>query len=207
MSDAALITTQDRQSPANLFLRFARAISWIGHPLVFISLAVGVVVALRLANRVGLVVLLTLLVCVVLPMALLLFRGVRSGRWSDADVSVRTERTRFYPRAIPISAIGVIALWLLRAPGFALRGAFVTLALLVVAALLNFRIKLSLHALFAFYSSVILFRVATIAGAIALALALLVFWSRLYLQRHDLPEMLTGTLLGVVGGIATAWWL
>jgi hypothetical protein len=40
-----------------------------------------------------------------------------------------------------------------------------------------------------------------------LALALLVFWSRLYLQRHDLPEMLTGTLLGVVGGIATAWWL
>ncbi|PYL64037.1 MAG: hypothetical protein DMF25_08535, partial [Verrucomicrobia bacterium] len=97
-------------------------------------------------------------------------------------------------------------LWLLRAPGFALRGAFVTLTLLVVAALLNFRIKLSLHALFAFYSSVILFRVNTMASAIALALALLVFWSRLYLQRHDLPEMLTGTLLGLVGGITTGWW-
>jgi membrane-associated phospholipid phosphatase len=53
---------------------------------------------------------------------------------------------------------------------------------------------------------VILFRVNTMTGAIALALALLVFWSRLYLQRHDLPEMLTGTLLGLVGGIATAWW-
>jgi hypothetical protein len=119
---------------------------------------------------------------------------------------VRTERNRFYPRAIPISAIGVIALWFLHARGFALRGAIVTLALLVLAALLNFRIKLSLHALFAFYSSLILFRVSTIAGAIALALAFLVFWSRLYLQRHDLPEMLTGTLLGVVGGIATAWW-
>jgi hypothetical protein len=194
------------QSPANFLRRFARAISWIGHPLIFISLAVGVVVALRLANRVGLAVLLTLLVCVVLPMALLLFRGVRSGRWGDADVSVRTERTRFYPKAIPISAIGVVALWLWHAPGFALRGAFVTLALLVFAALLNFRIKLSLHALFAFYSSVILFRVNTMTGVIALALALLVFWSRLYLQRHDLPEMLTGTLLGLVGGIATAWW-
>jgi hypothetical protein len=186
--------------------RLARAVSWIGHPLVFISLAMLVVVALRAANRAGLAVLLTLLVCVVIPMALLLFRGVRSGRWSDADVSVRAERTRFYPRAIPISAAGMLALWLLRAPGFALRGAFVTLALLVAAALLNFRFKLSLHALFAFYSSVILFRVTTIAGAIALALALLVFWSRLYLQRHDLPEMLIGTLLGVTGGIATAWW-
>jgi hypothetical protein len=199
--------TSDKNRTLSIFARrLAAAVSWIGHPLVFISLAVAVVVALRLANRVGVAVLLTLLVCVVLPMALLLFRGVRSGRWSDADVSVRTERTRFYPRAIPISAIGVVALWLMRAPGFALRGAIVTLALLVLTALLNFRIKLSLHALFAFYSSVILFRVTTIAGAIALALALLVFWSRLYLQRHDLPEMLIGTLLGVVGGIATAWW-
>jgi hypothetical protein len=186
--------------------RLAAAVSWVGHPLVFISLAMLVVVALRVANRAGLAVLLTLLVCVVIPMALLLFRGVRSGRWSDADVSVRTERNRFYPSAIPISAIGVVALWLMRAPGFALRGAFVTFTLLVVAGLLNFRIKLSLHALFAFYSSVILFRVTTIAGAIAFALALLVFWSRLYLQRHDLPEMLIGTLLGVAGGIATAWW-
>jgi hypothetical protein len=144
MSDAALLARQDRQrsrrepsdvdgkpergtggdashqSPANFLLRFAGAISWIGHLLIFISLAVGVVVALRLANRVGLAVLLTLLVCVILPMALLLFRGVRSGRWSDADVSVRMERTRFYP--------------------------------------------------------------------------------------SDLPEMLTGTFLGLAGGIATGWW-
>lgn len=195
--------TSDKMSIAR---RLAAAVSWVGHPLVFISLAMLVVVALRVANRAGLAVLLTLLVGVVIPMALLLFRGVRSGQWSDADVSVRTERNRFYPRAIPISAIGVVALWLMRAPGFALRGAFVTFTLLVVAGLLNFRIKLSLHALFAFYSSVILFRVTTIAGAIAFALALLVFWSRLYLQRHDLPEMLIGTLLGVAGGIATAWW-
>jgi hypothetical protein len=186
--------------------RFARAISWIGHPLVFISLAMLVIVALRLANRAGLAVLLILLVCVLLPMALLLFRGVRSGKWSDADVSVRTERNRFYPRAIPSSAVGVAALWMLRAPGFALRGAIVTLGLFVVAGLLNFRIKLSLHALFAFYSSVVLFRVNTIAGAIALALALLVFWSRLYLRRHDLPEMFAGSALGLVGGIAAAWW-
>jgi hypothetical protein len=186
---------------------FAHAISWIGHPLVFISLAVAVVVALRLANRAGLAVLLTLLICVILPMAFLLFRGVRSGSWSDADVSVRTERARFYPKAIPISAISVVILWVLRAPVFALRGAAMTVPLLIVAAIVNLRFKMSLHALFAFYCAVILFRVNAIAGAIALALALLVFWSRLYLQRHDLPEMLLGTLLGLVGGIAAAWWL
>lgn len=212
MNEAALAARQDRQrsrrnqSPVKASVRFARAISWVGHPLVFITLSVGIVVALRLANRVGLIVLGTLLVCVILPTTFLLFRGVRSGRWSDADVSVRTERTRFYPMAIPFSGIGAAMLWLMHAPGFVLRGALVTSALLIMAAIANFRIKLSLHSLFAFYCAVILFRAGPIFGGVALALALLVFWSRLCLQRHDLPEMLTGTLLGIAGGIATAWW-
>jgi hypothetical protein len=184
---------------------FARWISWIGHPLVFITLSLAIIIALRLANRAGLALLLTLLATVVLPMGLLLFRGFQSGRWSDPDISVRAERVRFYPLAISISVVAVIALLLLRAPAFALRGATMTLLLLIIAALINFRIKLSLHALFAFYSAIILFVVNPIAGAVALALALLVFWSRLYLKRHDLPQTLVGALLGLLGGLVTAW--
>jgi hypothetical protein len=184
---------------------FARWVSWIGHPLVFISLSVAIIIVLRLASRAGLALFLTLLATLILPMALLLFRGVRSGRWSDVDVSVRAERVRFYPRAIPISAVAVIGLWLLRAPAFALRGAVVTWFLLVVAALINFRIKLSLHALFAFYSAIILFVIHPLVGAIAFVLAFLVFWSRLYLGRHDVLELLAGASLGLLGGLVTAW--
>jgi hypothetical protein len=184
---------------------FARWVSWIGHPLVFISLSVGIVIALRLANRAAVALSLTLLATVILPMALLLFRGFQSGQWSDPDVSIHAERIRFYPRAISISAMAVIALFLSRAPSFALRGAAVTLFLLIMAALINFRIKLSLHALFAFFSAVILFVVNPVAGALAFTLALLVFWSRLYLRRHDLLETLVGTFLGLLGGLVTAW--
>ena len=184
---------------------FARWVSWIGHPLVFISLSVGIIIASRLANRAGLALSLTLLVTVILPMAFLLFRGFHSGRWSDPDVSVRAERAQFYPRAISISAVAVIVLLLLPAPAFALRGATMTLFLLIMAALINFRIKLSLHALFAFYSAVILFVVSPLVGTVAFALALLVFWSRLYLKRHDLLETLVGAFLGLVGGLVTAW--
>ena len=184
---------------------FARWISWIGHPLVFISLSVGIIIALRLANRAGLALSLTLLATVILPMALLLFRGVQSGRWSDPDISIHAERVRFYPGAISISAVAVIVLLLSRAPGFALRGATMTLFLLIMAALINFRIKLSLHALFAFYSGVILFVVNPLVGAVAFVLALLVFWSRLYLRRHDFLETLLGAFLGLVGGLVTAW--
>ena len=172
--------------------------------MVFISLSVAIIIILRLANRAGLALLLTLLVTLILPMAFLLFWGARTGRWSDADVSIRSERVRFYPRAISISAMAVIALWLLRAPAMALRGAVVTLFLLLVAALVNSRIKLSLHALFAFYSAIILFVVNPVVGAIAFALAFLVFWSRLYLGRHDLLEMLVGASLGLLGGVVTA---
>ena len=184
---------------------FARWVSWIGHPLVFISLSVGIIIALRLANRTGVALSLTLLATVLLSMALLLFRGFQSGRWSDPDVSIHAERVRFYPRAISISAVAVIVLLLFRAPGFALRGATMTLFLLIMAALINFRIKLSLHALFAFFSAVILFVVNPVVGAGAFALALLVFWSRLYLKRHDLLETLVGAFLGLLGGLVTAW--
>ena len=184
---------------------FARWVSWIGHPLVFISLSVGIIIALRFANRAGLALSLTLLATVILPMALLLFRGFQSGRWSDPDVSIHAERVRFYPRAISISAVAVIVLLLFRAPGFALRGATMTLFLLIMAALINLRMKLSLHALFAFYSAVILSVVNPVVGAVAFALALLVFWSRLYLKRHDLLEMLVGAFLGLLGGLATSW--
>ena len=184
---------------------FARWVSWIGHPLVFISLSVGIIIALRLANRTGLALSLTLLATVILPMALLLSRGFQSGRWSDPDVSIHAERVRFYPRAISISAVAVLVLLLSRAPGFALRGATMTLFLLIMAALINFRIKLSLHALFAFYSAVILFVINPVVGVVALALALLVFWSRLYLKRHDLLETLVGAFLGLLGGLVTAW--
>ena len=193
-----------RSDPASSVV-FARWVSWIGHPLVFISLSIAIIIVLRAANRTGLTLLLTLLVTVILPMALLLFWGTRSGRWSDPDVSIRAERAQFYPRAIPISAVALIALWLLRAPAFAVRGALVTLLLLIVAALINFGIKLSLHALFAFYSAFILFVVNPFAGAIAFVLASLVFWSRLYLKRHNLLEMLVGASLGLAGGLVTAW--
>jgi len=172
--------------------------------LVFITLSVGIIVTLRLANGAGLALLLTLLATVILPMALLLFRGFQSGQWSDPDVSIRAGRVRFYPRAISISLVAVIVLLLMHAPAFALRGATMTLFLLIIAALINFRIKLSLHTLFAFYSAIILLVVNPVVGAVAFGLALLVFWSRLYLKRHDLSETLVGTFLGLLGGLVTA---
>jgi membrane-associated phospholipid phosphatase len=50
-----------------------------------------------------------------------------------------------------------------------------------------------------------LFVVNPVVGAVAFALAMLVFWSRLYLKCHDLLETLVGAFLGLLGGLVTVW--
>jgi hypothetical protein len=185
--------------------RIATIVSWAGHPLVFVTISVGIVLATQLASRRAIGLIGALFLAVIAPTGVLLFLGVRSGRWRDADVSVREERKRFYPIAIPLSALGTIVMWLANAPRYILRGGEITLLLLIAAAITNHWSKISLHTLFATYCAVILFRVNLFCGSAALILAALVFWSRLFLSRHTIFENISGVALGAVGGIATAW--
>ena len=190
---------------STLARRIAAIVSWAGHPLVFVTISVGIVLATQLASRRAIGLIGALFLAVIAPTGVLLFLGVRSGRWRDADVSVREERKRFYPIAIPLSALGTIVMWLANAPRYILRGGVITLLLLMSAAITNHWSKVSLHTLFATYCTVILFRVNLFCGSAALILAGLVFWSRLFLSRHTISENISGVALGAVGGIATAW--
>src|SRR5438309_8496410 len=93
---------------------FARLISWVGHPLVFVLASVAVVIGTQLGPRTGLPILLALLLSTIVPTAILLLSGVRSGRWSDADVYVRKVRQCFFQWAVPLSlAVMFYMLWLL----------------------------------------------------------------------------------------------
>ena len=186
-------------------ITLARVISWIGHPLVFVAASVAVVVGTQLGLHAGFPILLALLLTTLVPTAILLLSGVRSGRWSDADVSVRKERQRFFPWAVPFSLAGVLAMYLIHAPVYIVRGGVVTLALFLASWIVNCFLKLSLHALFAFYCAAILFRIGAGWGTIASLLAILVAWSRLFLHRHTPAELIAGMALGLVGGFVTGW--
>lgn len=184
---------------------FARVISWMGHPLVFVSASVGIVVGTQFNLQNGVPILLALLLTTLVPTAVVLVAGVRSGRWSDSDVSVRKERQRFFPWAVPFSLAGVIVLRLIHAPDYIVGGALVTLALFLAAWIVNFWLKLSLHALFAFYCATILFQIGVLWGATALVVAILVAWARLFLRRHTPVELIAGIMLGLVGGFVATW--
>jgi membrane-associated phospholipid phosphatase len=184
---------------------FARLISWIGHPLVFVAASVAVVVGTQLGLHAGWPILLALLLSTLVPTAILLVSGVRSGRWSDSDVSVRKERQRFFPWAVPFSLAGVVVMYWIHAPGYIIRGGVITLALFLASWIVNSFLKLSLHALFAFYCATILFQIGASWGATALVLAILVAWSRLFLGRHTPIELVAGIGLGLTGGFAAGW--
>jgi membrane-associated phospholipid phosphatase len=184
---------------------FARFISWIGHPLVFVALSVAVVVATQLGSHAGLPILLALLLSTFVPTGILLLSGVRCGRWRDSDVSVRKERQRFFPWAVPFSLAGAVVMYLIHAPAYIIRGGAITLALFIISWIVNCFLKLSLHALFAFYCATILLRIGAIWGITAFLLAILVAWSRLFLHRHTAVELILGIALGIVGGVITGW--
>src|SRR5438477_11893138 len=122
---------------AILARRIATIVSWAGHPLVFVTISVGIVLATQLASHRAIGLIGALFLAVIAPTGVLLFLGVRSGRWRDADVSVREERKRFYPIAIPLSALGTIVMWLTHAPREVLRGGVIMLVLLIAAAFAN----------------------------------------------------------------------
>jgi len=96
-------------------------------------------------------------------------------------------------------------MYLIHAPPYIIRGGVITLTLFLASWIVNCFLKLSLHALFAFYCAMILFRIGAGWGAIAFPLAILVAWSRLFLHRHTSVEVIAGIALGLIGGFVTGW--
>jgi membrane-associated phospholipid phosphatase len=178
----------------------ARWISILGHPFVLIPGLVAAVTVSSLppeqaAQIVGIVVLVS-----VVPMLLLMVRRVRSGAWTNYDVSVREQRTGMYPAALAITTVTVLVLAWAQVPRPILRGVLAILLLIGIAALVNLRLKISLHTAFAVFTAAAFWPSrGLVAGVLVLALA--IGWSRLELGRHTWAEVLGGALLGaVVGG-------
>lgn len=188
---------KDRDPPPLLRRRVAAWVSVVAHPFVLIPVLVGVVTARSLPPREAAGVVGLVLAGSILPMLWIIVRRVRSGAWTDHDVSVREQRTGMYPAALAISAGTVVLLYAARvAPGI-LRGTVAIFVLIAVSALVNTQLKVSLHTGFAAFTAVSLLSISRPMGIAAVAVALAVAWSRLELRRHTLPEVAGGALLGI----------
>jgi membrane-associated phospholipid phosphatase len=179
----------------------ARIISILGHPFVLLPATVLIASLQSMSAARALTTAIITVLVTVLPLLFIIRRKVVSGRWSDHDISVSSERRGFYPIAIGVVSISCVFLWLLGLPHSLLIGMMISLALLIAAMLINGWSKISLHLIFATYCAVSLLAVSYLVGAGFILLAVSVAWSRVVLERHSLPQVLSGMLLGMAAGI------
>ena len=178
----------------------ARWVSILAHPFVMVALLVAVP-AMRQSSGKTVQSLLVAAIAVVVPMAVLMFLQVHRGRWSNVDASKPSERPVLFLVAV-VGLVGALAWLLVNDPqSFLVRGMLVVAAFLLLAAFLTRWVKLSLHVAFAALAATALSLLGSPIGYALIAVVPLVFWSRLVLGRHRVPELLIGLVLGILTGI------
>jgi membrane-associated phospholipid phosphatase len=188
-------------------VRVAYWISTLGNPLVTALLFVGAMAYRLLAPPAAAGVVLSILLGVVVPMGVWTRRQVRRGAYTNFDVSERTQRISFYPRLIGLLLLAAGLLHGTGAPLPLRAGTLAAVALLTVCYLINFRLKVSLHAALSFFMAGGVLALSATAGIGALLVAALVAASRWVLGRHTVLELMVGTALGGATAAGLAAWL
>ncbi|WP_303311809.1 hypothetical protein [Hymenobacter sp. BT730] len=181
--------------------RFATYVSVVGHPLITSVLFAGFVSFRMLGSRTAGWVVLLLMAGVMGPIALWNQVQVRRGRYSNFDVSKRQHRHSFYPRLLGLLCLATALLSFTDTAQRLQAGMAISTAMLGICYLLNFWLKVSLHAAMSFFLGGVLCLLHPLSGVVALSLAILVAWSRLVLGRHTLPELAVGGAVGCAAAV------
>ena len=187
--------TKTAQTPR---IHLARYISNALSPLV-VSLPFVFLVALYHAQNVLTALLYALVILFFLsfgPMIYILV-GVRMGKFTDSDVSMRSQRVGPFLFGITSALIGLATLFFTHGPKNLQTLLLVTVVSGLVMMIVTLWWKISIHAsslaaaatlLTALYGSVVL---------PAFVLLLAVCWSRVVLRRHTLGQVVAGSLLSI----------
>jgi membrane-associated phospholipid phosphatase len=169
-------------SPPPILVALALVVAWDSSPTLAVAVAWGAVAALFAS---------------VLPYALIL-RGVRRGRLSDRNISLREQRVRFGGVAIASLLLGLAVLAAFDAPAEMVA----LLASIAVGVACGWVItlwwKISVHAAIAAGAATVLTLVFGPALLAAWPLVALIAWSRVQVGDHTPAQVLAGVALGVV---------
>jgi membrane-associated phospholipid phosphatase len=169
-------------SPPPILVVLALVVAWASSPTPAMAVLWGGIAALFAS---------------VLPYALIL-RGVRRGRLTDKNISLREQRIRFGVVAIASILLGLALLAAFNAPAEMVA----LLASIAVGVACGWVItlwwKISVHAAIAAGAATVLTLVFGTALLAAWALVALIAWSRVQVGDHTLAQVLAGVALGVI---------
>ena len=177
----------------------AEWVSVLAHPFVMVALLVAVPALGQSSGNAQSAVL--VIMAVTLPLAVLMVRQVRRGRWSNADASEPSERPLLF--TVALAGLAAALGWLVIGDplSFLVRGTLVVAVFLLVAAFLVRWVKLSLHVAFVALTATTLLLLGSAVGYLLIAVIPVMFWSRLALRRHRVHELVVGLVLGVLTGV------
>ena len=179
--------------------KLAEDVSYVFHPLLVV-IPTLVIAMVRLGSTLGQAIFWTVLSIAIvnLPMAILLFWGVRSGKYSDASVSVREQRTSIY-------AVGGACLVILLAVLILGKAPVVIIACLISAVIatalgywVNRYTKISLHSAAVAGCTAVLLWTAPLIGVTMAVFAPLVGWARIRLKHHTPVQSLIGWMVSMI---------
>ena len=177
----------------------ARWVSILAHPFVMTVLLIAVP-AMRQSSAGAGESAFFVITAAIVPLAVLMYRQVRRGRWANIDASNPSERPILF--TVALGGLAAAVGWLLlRDPhSFLLRGLFVVAAFFLIAAFLIRWVKLSLHVAFAALTATVLSMIGSPVGYALIAVIPVLFWSRMALARHTVQELVVGLALGGIAG-------
>lgn len=181
-----------------------RIISIAGHPFVLVPVAILIATSGQSASARG-----WALGSVVAAMAVLsayVVRRQRRGDFTDVDVSKREQRPAVYALAIVTLVATGIALHIRGSNPIAVRGVTLAAGLFAVSALVNVRLKASLHCAFAVLAAGIAWPSSMLAAMSFAFVAVAVAWGRVAYGRHARSEVVVGLGLGALAAIAFVGW-
>jgi membrane-associated phospholipid phosphatase len=176
--------------------KIAEVVSYVFHPLIVVIPTMVIAITQTGYTLVEAVLWTLLAVGVVnIPMALLLFSGVRSGRYSDASVSMREQRTSIY--AVGGTCLVILLLILILGNGPRILIACLVAAVLATGLgyLINRYTKLSLHSAAIAGCATTLLLAAPLVGVVLALFTPLVGWARIRLKHHTPFQILIGWIV------------
>jgi membrane-associated phospholipid phosphatase len=117
---------------------------------------------------------------------------------NNIEVDMPVKEDRFYPLLLIIFCflVGLITLYFLGAPAFTMALVFCYLSNTILVFFINLHWKISIHAMGVAGPAAAMIYLFGIAGFWLTLLLPAVMWSRVYLKRHSVGQVVYGSLIG-----------
>jgi membrane-associated phospholipid phosphatase len=193
--------TENQDEPFQMTMKIAKYVSLIGHPLLTIPIFIVPVLFHIQDFKSALSASALIVFGIIVPLIIKMYWGEKKGVYTNFDVSDQGERKSWYFFAIVLLLLTFIILFATNQSHAVRVGFLLSVLLLLSSQVVNYFIKSSLHVSFNIFLSFMILSINIYLAALLFMFVVAIAWSRVYLERHTIKEVMTGAILGTVYGL------